>query len=94
MASIRGELTGLIEQGAVPRTEVAQAVAHSGLYPTGRAWGVFLDRLLLWLGTLALVCGVLFFIAYNWAEMGRGLRFGLVQAALVIAIGVYGWYQG
>lgn len=94
MASIRGELTRLIEQGAVPRTEVAQAVAHSGLYPTGRAWGVFLDRLLLWLGTLALVCGVLFFIAYNWAGMGRGLRFGLVQAALVIAIGVYGGYQG
>src|SRR5690554_3508568 len=94
MASIRSELTGLIEQGAISPAEVARAVAQSELYPTGRAWGVFLDRLLLWLGTLALVCGVLFFIAYNWAEMGRWLRFGLVQAALVIAIGVYGWYQG
>lgn len=94
MASIRGELVGLIEQGAIPRDEVAQAVAHSGLYPSGRAWGAFLDRLLLWLGTLALVSGVLFFIAYNWTEMGRWLRFGLVQAALVVAIGVYWWSQG
>ena len=94
MASIRSELTGLIEQGAISPAEVARAVAQSGLYPTGRAWGVFLDRLLLWLGTLGLIGGVLFFIAYNWAEMGRWLRFGLVQAALVIAIGVYGWYQG
>jgi len=93
MASIRSELTGLIEQGAISPAEVARAVAQSGLYPTGRAWSVFLDRLLLWLGTLALVCGVLFFIAYNWAEMGRWLRFGLVQAALVIAIGVYVWCQ-
>src|SRR5690554_6343654 len=94
MASIRSELTGLIEQGAISRVEVARAVALSGLYPTGRAWSVFLDRLLLRLGTLALVGGVLFFIAYNWAEMGRWLRFGLVQAALVIAIGVYGGCQG
>lgn len=94
MASIRGELTRLIEQDAIPRDEVVQAVAHSGLYPPGRAWGVFLDRLLLWLGTLALACGVLFFIAYNWVEMGRWLRFGLVEAALVVAIAVYWWSGG
>src|SRR5690554_4414865 len=94
MSSIRRELVGLIKQGAIPRDEVAQAVAQAGLYPSGRAWSAFLDRLLLWLGMLALVCGVLFFIAYNWVEMGRWLRFGLVQAALVVAIGVYGWSLG
>src|SRR5690554_3753838 len=94
MSSIRRELVGLIKQGAIPHDEVAQAVVHAGLYPSGRAWSAFLDRLLLWLGALALVCGVLFFIAYNWVEMGRWLRFGLVQAALVVAIGVYGWRQG
>jgi len=94
MTSIRRELVGLIKQGAIPRDQVGRAVTHSGLYPPGRAWGAFLDRLLLWLGALALICGVLFFIAYNWVEMGRWLRFGLVQAALVVAIGVYGWSLG
>ena len=94
MTSIRRELVGLIKQGAIPRDDVARAVAHSGLYPPGRAWSAFLDRLLLWLGTLALVCGVLFFIAYNWVEMGRWLRFGLVQAALVVAVSVYWWSRG
>ncbi|MGR2738126.1 DUF2157 domain-containing protein [Billgrantia sp. Q4P2] len=93
MASVRHQLVALIERGAIPREQVARAVALSGLHPSGRAWGVFLDRLLLWLGMLALACAVLFLIAYNWTEMGRWLRFGLVQAALVAAIGVYWWAE-
>ncbi|MCE8016612.1 DUF2157 domain-containing protein [Halomonas sp. MCCC 1A17488] len=94
MASIRRELVALIERGEISREQVARAVALSGLHPSGRAWAVFLDRLLLWLGTLALTCGLLFLIAYNWTEMGRWLRFGLVQAALLAAIGVYWWAEG
>lgn len=93
MASIRRELVALIERGAIPREQVVRAVALSGLHPSGRAWGVFLDRLLLWLGALALVFGVLFLVAYNWAEMGRLMRFGLVQAALLVAIVVYVWAE-
>ena len=91
MASTRRELVALIEQGAIPPGQVGRAVALSGLHPSGRAWGLFVDRLLLWLGTLALVCAMLFLVAYNWSEMGRWLRFGLVQAALVAAIAVYCW---
>ena len=34
---------------------------------------------------------MLFFIAYNWAEMGRWLRFGVVQAAMVLAVGIAVW---
>lgn len=89
MASIRQQLMALIEQGAIPGEQVTHAVRHAGLYPSGRGWLIFLDRLLLWLGCLALVCSVLFFIAYNWADMGRWLRFGLVEAALVLSVAVY-----
>ncbi|TFH88482.1 DUF2157 domain-containing protein [Billgrantia azerbaijanica] len=94
MASIRRQLVALIERGAIPREQVACAVRLSGLYPSGRAWARFLDRLLLWLGCLALAFAVLFFIAYNWSGMGRWLRFGLVEASLVAAIGVYWWAEG
>ncbi|WP_104204563.1 DUF2157 domain-containing protein [Billgrantia saliphila] len=94
MATIRRELVALIERGAIPREQVARAVALSGLYPSGLAWRRFVDRLLLWLGSLALAFGVLFLVAYNWSEMGRWLRFGLVQAALVAAVGVYWWAEG
>ncbi|WP_339882116.1 DUF2157 domain-containing protein [Vreelandella maris] len=91
MASTRRELISLIEQGVIPPEEVTRAVQASGLYPSNRAWAVFVDRLLLWLGGLALAFAVLFFIAYNWAEMGRWLRFGMVQAAMALAVVVAIW---
>ncbi|SDL95861.1 Predicted membrane protein [Franzmannia pantelleriensis] len=91
MASTRRELVALIEGGAIAREQVPRAVARSGLHPSGQAWGVFVDRLLLWLGTLALVCAMLFLVAYNWSEMPRWVRFGLVQAALVVAVATYCW---
>ncbi|MGM0785549.1 MAG: DUF2157 domain-containing protein [Pseudomonadota bacterium] len=89
MTSTRRQLVALIERGTIPREQVARAVRLSGLHPSGRAWSLFLDRLLLWLGCLALAFAVLFFIAYNWSGMERWLRFGLVEAALVLAVAVY-----
>ncbi|WP_386082505.1 DUF2157 domain-containing protein [Vreelandella sp. F11] len=91
MASTRCELILLIEQGVIPPEQMTRAVQASGLHPSPRAWAVFIDRLLLWLGGLALVFAVLFFVAYNWAEMGRWLRFGMVQAAMVLAVGIAVW---
>lgn len=91
MASKRRELVSLIEQGAIPPEQVARAVDIAELPPSSRAWIGLIDRLLLWLGGLALAFAVLFFIAYNWAEMGRWPRFALVQVALVLAAGVAVW---
>ncbi|NYT73309.1 DUF2157 domain-containing protein [Halomonas sp. QX-2] len=91
MASTRRELISLIEQGVIPPEQVTRAVQASGLHPSPRAWALFIDRLLLWLGGLALAFAVLFFVAYNWAEMGRWLRFGVVQAAVVLAVGIAIW---
>lgn len=91
MASSRRELVSLIDQGAIPPEQVARAVKVAQLHPSARAWAVFIDRLLLWLGVLAVTFAVLFFVAYNWADMARWLRFGLVQAALVSAVGVAVW---
>ncbi|MGO2055414.1 MAG: DUF2157 domain-containing protein [Halomonadaceae bacterium] len=91
MASTRREVVALIDQGAIPPEQVARAIQVSGLHPSPRAWAVFIDLLLLWLGGLALAFAVLFFIAYNWAEMGRWLRFGVVQAAMVLAVAIAIW---
>ena len=87
----RRELMSLIERGAIPPEQVSRVVEVAGLRPSSRAWVIFIDRLLLWLGGLALAFAVLFFIAYNWAEMGRWLRFGMVQAAMALAVGVAIW---
>ncbi|MGQ7260781.1 DUF2157 domain-containing protein [Vreelandella sp. V005] len=93
MASPRRELVSLIEQGAIPPEQVAHAVEVAGLWPTPRAWVIFFDRLLLWLGGLATAFSVLFWVAYHWDEMGRWLRFGVVEATLLLAVGVAVWPQ-
>ena len=92
MTTNRRELVSLIEQGAMAPEQVAKAVSVSGLHPTPRVWAALLDRLLLWLGALALAFAVLFFVAYHWVAMGPWLRFGLVQAALLVAIGAAVWW--
>lgn len=89
MTLARRQLMALIERGVIADKQVVTAVKAAELYPLGRAWQRFLDRLLLWLGSLALVCAVLFFVAYHWSDMGRLWRLGLVQASLVLAIVVY-----
>lgn len=91
MASKRRELVSLIEQGVIPPEQVARAVEVAGVRPASRAWAVFVDRLLLWLGGMSLAFAVLLFVAYNWSEMGRWARFGMVQIALVSAVGVASW---
>ena len=49
--------------------------------------------MMLWLGVLAIASSVMFFIAYNWDDLGHFAKFGLVQALIVAAIFVY-WFSG
>ena len=91
MTTNRRELVSLVERGVIAPEQVPQAVAVAGVSPSPRAWAVLLDRLLLWLGGLALALSVLFFVAYHWSALGNWLRFGLVQVALLGAVGVAIW---
>ena len=91
MASHRRELVSLIEQGVIAPDEVSLAVEVAGVTPSPRAWWQLIDRLLLWSGSLALAFAVLFFVAYNWVDMGRLPRFAIVQAALLLAAGIAVW---
>lgn len=91
MATTRRKLMSLIEQGVIPPEQVPLAVKVAGLHPSAHAWALLIDRLLLWLGGLALACAVLFFVAFNWSDMGRLPRFALVQAALVLSAGIAVW---
>lgn len=48
-----------------------------------RRWAL---RALLVLGAAHFLAGVVFFFAYNWDDLGRFARFGLLQGALVVAL--------
>jgi uncharacterized membrane protein len=42
--------------------------------------------MLLFLGSTLVLAGVIFFFAYNWAEMGRFLKFALIEVGIVACI--------
>lgn len=48
-----------------------------------RAWWTWADRLLILLGAALVLAGIIFFFAYNWEKMGRWIKFGLIEAAIL-----------
>lgn len=82
----RGLILDWAEQGALPPGRVEAALKAAGVTPDGADWRRFVGALFLWLGTLLVAAGVIFFFAYNWAAMGRFLKFGLVEGLIVAAV--------
>ena len=82
----RDALIELIKRGVVAREQRSTAAALAGIEPTPEQWRVFAERSLLLLGVLALATSLCFFIAYNWALLGRLGKFMLVELALAVAV--------
>ena len=64
--------------------KVAQLL-RKNIYSSTKAWKQFLRILFLSLGLSFLLSGIIFFFAYNWADMPKFLKLGLVESLLVIA---------
>lgn len=93
MNSARHLLVELIERGIIPPAKIAAALVISGVTPDSKAWRHFIDRLLLWLAGLALTFAMMFFVAYNWSEIGRFAKFAMVEASIALAVFAY-WKFG
>ena len=93
MPTRRQQLLQLLRRRAFAAddTPLPDIISAAGLRPSASDWHHFADRLLLLLGALSLVFSLLFFIAYNWVELGRMGRFALVELALVGAVALYCW---
>ena len=89
LTSPRRQIIEIIEQGAIPAKKIDAALTAVKVVPDGKSWRTFIDNLLLWLGGLALAFGVLFFIAYNWKDIGHFAKFGLVEGCIILAIIAY-----
>src|SRR5258708_26902706 len=86
MKSRRLILLDWVEHDRIAPQNLHDALAGAGVFPSGARWQRFLDQLLLWLGALLLAAGVIFFFAYNWNDLGRIAKFGLVEALIVAAL--------
>ncbi len=78
-----------IKSGVVKSAHRQQALVLAGERPDGLAWLGFVSRLLVLLGLLSLAVGVVFFFAYNWNDMGRMVKFAVLQVILVLTFVAY-----
>lgn len=83
-----GQLFKLAEAGSLTSKELARAAQLAPLRPSSEAWLLAADRLLAFAGALLLGAAVVFFFAYNWAELHRFAKFGLATAGLAGCVGV------
>jgi uncharacterized membrane protein len=86
MNSPRSQLLALIEQGVIPEEKMSDALRATRITPDGQSWITFLDRFLLCLGGISIAVAALFFVAFNWSEIGRFSKFALIEGLIVIAI--------
>ena len=82
----RHEILDWAEEGRIAPGELRRALDVAGALPDALEWRSFLDRLLLFGGTVLVAAGVIFFLAFNWNDLGRMFKFALVEALIVAAL--------
>ncbi|KXI30068.1 DUF2157 domain-containing protein [Paraglaciecola hydrolytica] len=85
----REVMSQLIEQDHIAQQDIETAMFVSQVYPPAPNWYGFLSKLLLCFGALAIACGVIFFVAANWQDMSRLIKFVLLQLLVVAPIIIY-----
>lgn len=73
----------LFRADVLPISFFSRAETLIGRTPSSERWLIYMDRLLIILGAGLLVAGIFFFFAFNWADLPRLARFGLVQVLLI-----------
>ncbi|WP_162806654.1 DUF2157 domain-containing protein [Sphingosinicella terrae] len=91
MSRYRSFVLDWFDAGRVVPGREAALLRAAGVAPGRADWRAFLTQLTLWLGTLALAFAVIFFFAFNWEDLGRFAKFGLVEAAIVAGLGGLWW---
>ncbi len=74
------------DAGGIAPGREQQVLRAADIVPTTSDWRAFLSQLTLWLGVIALANAVIFFFAFNWDDLGRFAKFGLVEAAIVAGL--------
>lgn len=61
-------------------------IAATRILRPGYGWFLWVRQMLLSYGSALVLAGIIYFFAYNWAEMGKFLKFGLIEVGIVACI--------
>lgn len=76
-------LRALAAAGVLTPEDLARALRLAVATPSRASWRGFVSTVLLGLGSLLVLSGVVYFFAYNWADLHRFAKLGLLLGALV-----------
>nr|WP_216627676.1 DUF2157 domain-containing protein [Corallococcus exercitus] len=83
-------LHALADAGILAPDAYGRALHLAVATPARPAWRAFLSTTLMALGSLLVLAGVVYFFAFNWAELGRFSKLGLVSLGIVgAAVGAW-----
>lgn len=88
MSSLRREDIHIISRHANWQAPSVKKALEEQVYPDKAAWQVFLKWLILCLGIGFLTTGIVFFFAYNWDDLHKFVKIGLVEGLLVLLVGL------
>lgn len=83
----------LAQVGYLDASAFERALSMLGVFPSKTGWQKLINLLLLFLGVALVLAGIIFFFANNWASMGKFLKFGLLEALILLAV-LGAWQQG
>lgn len=93
MDSNRYAIIEWISNGYITPDNADEALNLSGVKPPEKDWIVFIDRILLAFGALMLSAGVIFFFAYNWNDLTRFQKFGIIDGLIILSLLAI-WFLG
>lgn len=92
-AATAERLTAIAAAGGLSDKALARALDLASKSPPPAQWRAFLSRSLLFLGAALMLAGVIFFFAFNWADLGRFAKLALLEVAVAGAAAV-AWQFG
>jgi len=87
------DLRVLLREDVISEAQYLKALHYSGIIPDKSHWRSFLQLLLSSIGTVFLLSGIIFFFAFNWAEMSQWQKFGGIEIFIVVAV-ILAWIKG
>jgi len=60
--------------------------AASAVVRPASCWFAWARRMLLLLGSTLVLAGVIFFFAYNWSDIGKFAKFGLIESVIIACV--------
>jgi uncharacterized membrane protein len=87
MKEIKRDDVYIVTQNSDVKEETIQIILEERIYSNKQEWQKFIKLLLLTLGAGFCVAGIIFFFAYNWADLNKFIKLGMVQV-LIVALAI------